>query len=415
MNYITVASWSVLFIIVFWKTIKKPENFALFFILAIIFKGVTLSISGFNINFLDLIIFIPPFFYLIRKNVKLRFDKVALFMLLELMYMVTRSFFVEFDISRALQYSIHYGFILIIYLLLLSTLKYNTFNNKNINKFLNVIVLVTVFEIVLFLIKGYTGNALAFRNSFWSGEFASLQSITIQYLLLLTIRREFKKNNTVKLLLKLAILLVGILLSGTRAALILALIGFSISFMYVLKEYDFSKKVVRIFQGSVVLFFASIVSLYIMKELNLLDRFLAIIDFSQSTEYVRLVLWKAALSIWKDNIFFGVGPSFFNVYSQAHIDSFLSGHYLLLSPHHEVLQRLSEQGIIGFVIYLFFLFSGFSYSRRFKLNCNIGLLSFSVIATHLIAMFMGSGYSREILIFFMAYSSNVYYRKIEKD
>jgi O-antigen ligase len=154
------------------------------------------------------------------------------------------------------------------------------------------------------------------------------------------------KNNRAKILLSI-ILLIGVFLTGTRAALLVVLISFLFLFLFI----PFKRKIVILV---VILFFAP----YLDEKFNIYNTIQ-----SRNTEASsaggdlsagRVVRWKFTLDILKTDpelFFFGTGGAntpYFNRFRETNIRS-------VASPHNVYLSFLFEHGIFGFLSFLCFL------------------------------------------------------------
>lgn len=132
----------------------------------------------------------------------------------------------------------------------------------------------------------------------------------------------------------------AIILSFSRGAIIATVITLFLNFVF--EEKDF-KRFIKL--GLLLFLFVYLVNMINPNiQLILKQRFFQIKTDGGSG---RIQLWKNALTTFKDNPIFGIGLNGTTSYGQWHYND---GHYV----HNTFLEVLSESGIIGICIYMFF-------------------------------------------------------------
>lgn len=177
-------------------------------------------------------------------------------------------------------------------------------------------------------------------------------------------------------------LLESILITGERTS---SLIFLTLSLVIIISYFNFKKSVLylSILFGILILLFQQ--NNFLKFRLN--DTLNIILDYKNSS-YGRLT--SSATSIWRQNVFMGVGLKNYRV-DCLKINDPNPDHkfqYCSTHPHNTILELLSETGLIGTLIFLAFLISFFKYiyfkikyikNRDIKFFCFSLLLKLSII------------------------------------
>ncbi|MDR3001821.1 MAG: O-antigen ligase family protein [Fibromonadaceae bacterium] len=186
-----------------------------------------------------------------------------------------------------------------------------------------------------------------------------------------------QKKNILTLVFPTILVLIAIILSGTRTGMIGLCIGalFGI-FAYTFKDEQISSlnKSVKFFiiLSSVFILFAIFWNVF-MKDLFIAKAMESVLHGKiDNSNKGRIVAWTAAYDAFSNNKIWGVGPDTFSTFYAQFIKNFpgIGIGRTLPHAHNEILQILSETGLLGFLhvsaIVAFCLFSIVNYMRKNK-------------------------------------------------
>lgn len=143
-------------------------------------------------------------------------------------------------------------------------------------------------------------------------------------------------------LLQIFILLVGILLTGSRTVFLLTILAFII-YLFVDKSI---KEKIKIFSILIITILISLIIVWITNSFETVGRYLTI-SFNSSTLWGRIIYYKDALNLLKDNIF-GYG---YMGYSYIY-RTVQTANYATKFVHNDFLQIALDYGIIPMIIFL---------------------------------------------------------------
>ena len=158
------------------------------------------------------------------------------------------------------------------------------------------------------------------------------------------------------------------------------------------------------------MFIALILVLYglLLKNENLKYRYLDQINYSKISESLYFQHYKSAISVYKENPYFGVGIKNFRneIVKEKYISNkdWNNRHIISTHPHQINFEILTETGIFGFLCYLiFFLLSFFKTSKIYFKNKNVFLLSALLFCLIYLNPILPSG------SFFTTYSATIFW------
>lgn len=222
-----------------------------------------------------------------------------------------------------------------------------------------------------------------FKDELISGAYLSKLSFIVLIYFFIKFKQSTKIKKTI-FVLGYLFLLESILITGERTS---SLIFLTLSLIIVILYFNFKKSFLFL------LILLSILILLIQQnnflKFRVNDALNIILDYKNSS-YGRLT--SSATSIWKQNIFMGVGLKNYRVDclnlndpNPDHKFQYCSSH-----PHNTILELLSETGIIGTLIFLGFLISFFKfiYFRiRYLKNRDIKFFCFGLLLNLFIFIF----------------------------
>ena len=170
-----------------------------------------------------------------------------------------------------------------------------------------------------------------------------------------------------------------------------------------LKLFDFKGKSVKIILGGAIALVAVfVITITIPQTSNIVDRFM---EASEDTSAGgRLMFWNYCIEMFKDKPIIGYGINTFNKAFSDNVGYVYQGSRWNMYAHSMYYELLGETGIVGIVLFGFFMLYSLVYSLRlFRNSClsNVwkGLLWFSI--------------SLQILFIVYGYSGNVLYDKAQ--
>ena len=168
-------------------------------------------------------------------------------------------------------------------------------------------------------------------------------SNTFALYLLIGINVLLHSNKKIKyILVQIFILLVGILLTGSRAIFLLTILSFII-FLFVDKSI---KEKIKIFSILIIVILISLIVIFSTNSFETIGRYLTI-SLNSSTLWGRIIYYKDALNLLKNNIF-GYG---YMGYSYIY-RTIQTANYSTQFVHNDFLQLALDYGIIPMIIFL---------------------------------------------------------------
>lgn len=158
------------------------------------------------------------------------------------------------------------------------------------------------------------------------------------------------------------IILLGLLYSGGRTALLSLGVGIIVFYFQYFKRYKIRNKSIKI----LVISLLTVIIIGTFAFLGYLDRFTLIFtsirngNFEVATGY-RLEIWRKAIYIFKSSPLIGIGSGNFS--RQVFV---MTGQYE--GVHSLYFSLLSENGLIGTVLFMAFILKVYSYRKYIKLN-----------------------------------------------
>jgi O-antigen ligase len=332
---------------------------------------ITLVSGSFFLN-LNFVILIILFIYqLFLKKIDIR-DFNKLWIKLSLIFLIYQIFSSIYNggridsLVRALSYSKFLILSLSIYLVFMRNkkyFKYFLFIFLFVNLFINIDANIQhIFKKNLF---GNVINDLRLTSIFGDekivGSFLTKTIFLILPLFYIIIKKKLYREIAIYSFLILNFYTT--LISGERMAFLLNLLGVCI--FVLVNSFKNNKK----FLISLLIFFIVIISVFI-QDSRLLNRYKEIADdrYGLTKELnIKNSVWGAhfltAIEIYKNNVFFGIGPKNFRVESckqeYSKIDSTRASERCTTHPHNILLELISELGTFGFVIFLLIILSIF--------------------------------------------------------
>ncbi len=201
--------------------------------------------------------------------------------------------------------------------------------------------------------------------------------------------------------------LIAIILTGERSNTIKAFLGLII-FYFILREYDFRKKLILLFT-TIVIFLTLILNSSFLKV-----RFIGQIQTYLSSNNEYFSIYKSGYEVFKNNKFFGVGNKNYRVEACKSENEDLRKkeiYYCTTHPHQIYFEFLSEHGLFGSII-LFFIFYKLIFSKYreiFKNNNYISLGSFSYIIITFIPLLPGGAFFSDYMLTIFMINLSVFY------
>ncbi len=201
--------------------------------------------------------------------------------------------------------------------------------------------------------------------------------------------------------------LIAIILTGERSNTIKAFLGLII-FYFILREYDFRKKLILLFT-TIVIFLTLILNSSFLKV-----RFIGQIQTYLSGNNEYFSIYKSGYEVFKNNKFFGVGNKNYRVEACKSENEDLRKkeiYYCTTHPHQIYFEFLSEHGLFGSII-LFFIFYKLIFSKYreiFKNNNYISLGSFSYIIITFIPLLPGGAFFSDYMLTIFMINLSVFY------
>ncbi len=192
-----------------------------------------------------------------------------------------------------------------------------------------------------------------------------------------------------------------LIIIGSRTALIALIICSIFSIFYIIK---INKTKQLLF---VCLFITMCVCIFIYLNNDILNRFSMIFASTEKNNPLlqRVIQWNCAINIFKENIFFGVGPEKIQhlLNSCYNLNKF-NGHKFNLNSHNQYLDEATKNGILGLITILILYFSNLYYSLKEK---NLNYTFFLIII--IIVSFAENIFSRQAGIVFYSFLNSLFF------
>ena len=306
-----------------------------------------------DISFVILIIFNKEFYFLKNTSIK--------YLLLLYTYLIFNSF-ISIDIYSGLARNL--GFIHLI--ILFTAINYFFKKKFFINKVLSIWLITLIIVAIDVIIEFYTGkNSLGFSSlhdrivSFFGDEAIVGGYLNGFFLILVGFLHESLDNkHKSKILILSLFFIIVILFTGERSNGIKALFGIII-FYFLFREYFLKTKLVI----AIICLISFFLILFNVNYLN--TRYIKQISHiftgeqkTYSSNQVYFNLYNSGLSVFKDNIFFGVGNKNYRVATCYKIDQIekKKDYVCNTHPHQIYFEFLSEHGILGTIFILFIFY-----------------------------------------------------------
>ncbi len=306
-----------------------------------------------DISFVILIIFNKEFYFLKDTSIK--------YLLLLYTYLIFNSF-ISIDIYSGLARNL--GFIHLI--ILFTAINYFFKKKFFINKVLSIWLITLIIVAIDVIIEFYTGkNSLGFSSlhdrivSFFGDEAIVGGYLNGFFLILVGFLHESLDNkHKSKILILSLFFIIVILFTGERSNGIKALFGIII-FYFLFREYFLKTKLVI----AIICLISFFLILFNVNYLN--TRYIKQISHiftgeqkTYSSNQVYFNLYNSGLSVFKDNIFFGVGNKNYRVATCYKIDQIekKKDYVCNTHPHQIYFEFLSEHGILGTIFILFIFY-----------------------------------------------------------
>tara|TARA_B100001540_G_C15765789_1_gene623903 strand:- start:362 stop:1579 length:1218 start_codon:yes stop_codon:yes gene_type:complete len=344
----------------------------------------------------------------IYKEKKIEFFNDYFFYLLLFLWL---SFLINLFFSTIPENGISRSVGFLRFILLIFAIKYVFLYEKEKYKKLILNVWLVVFIIVtldLFFEFYFGRNTLGF-TSYMPGRLAGFLNDELKiggYYLgfgLISIATLYNSNEKKSYLIPILIIIfiIASFLIGERSNFIKF---FTIIFLFTIVIYK--KKILNY----LVVFITLILVLYglLLKNENLKYRYLDQINYSKISESLYFQHYKSAISVYKENPYFGVGIKNFRneIVKEKYISNkdWNNRHIISTHPHQINFEILTETGIFGFLCYLiFFLLSFFKTSKIYFKNKNVFLLSALLFCLIYLNPILPSG------SFFTTYSATIFW------
>lgn len=217
------------------------------------------------------------------------------------------------------------------------------------------------------------------------------------------------KNRDKFLLLIVCAIYLGVGKSRSALVLLIAFIGFEWGnkILSDLKSEDVNRKVISLL--CVVAFLFCVFGAYNYVEKN--------VSSSTESNDERRVLIEIAIKEFKEKPFLGVGPINFNDYAQNKLGYRLRN--TLLTPHNLYLEILSENGMMGFLLFFNIIMVVFKSFKNKNIKLSVHFCSIYIIVYYLFATFTGTnriGFSiLYAVVLYYYYNDEAKEIKYEKD
>lgn len=284
------------------------------------------------------------------KQGKSQFDWLVLLLVVFFLAGVFYKFFLTGDVTRYLNNAFHIRYLALVYIL-------HTYfaNARNRESFLRGVLFAAPILLLECIVTTITGGHNIF-GSFSSGNFAN--NVLGHFLVFITLLLYFARNkeyrSSMMTDLVIALVFLGMLLTGVRGAYLSFVLCFVASYMF--RTFSFKNAIAvcaTLFIGLAVLissyidlaywgdFFYSVTYIY----QNGFDANAIKIDPTVTSIFTRVALWIGTAQMYLDNFVFGVGFAQWNILKSAYGIPF----NMLLDPHNDYLFYLVSYGsVIGF-------------------------------------------------------------------
>lgn len=316
-------------------------------------------------------------FFCLRQKIHVdsSFKPIIYSFILFFIYIVINSFF-STDINSALKSSISQIRFLLLFLFLIFLTE---LNKKKFTNSLNYLKLFIIFFCLDLIYQAFSGkNFFGFapggsdpaRVSGMFGDelIAGTYLYYIAFPIIAQVIASFKDLEKDKKLLNILFILLisfSIILTGDRMATLLYFASLIIVLFYFL---NFKKTILisLVLLGSIVILYFSISNFK-----NRVDQSVFDLKNIQTFSYYRL--FSSSYNLWKENIIFGVGLKNYrkdcdvNIFDKnTNLNTLCSTH-----PHNNYLELLVETGIIGFSLYMLFIYNILRLIyKKFRINSN---------------------------------------------
>jgi O-antigen ligase len=330
--------------------------------------SIVIENQGVSINYL--FFFFPIVTWLIKENFFVPPPEILLILLL---YILIYFISVLFNINSNLKINSLFSFLIFINIFIFSFIK---FNKDLINMFKISVVLISVLyslDSVISLFSN-TDPSINIKNITGSQRYGFILIFAFWTLFLSKTNDSFK---TVKFIL-LAILIIGIILTFSRATIFSIILTFLIFIIFFMKKKNY------IFQIKNIIYFFSFLCLSIIViSLNLeffkliynfyLFSFLNIINFNS------LVIEDPS-TLQRLNIYYFIYNYIFNtntnqmLFGSGFLGVWISSIDLVNSAHNQYLDVLFRTGVLGLLLYLLLLFRILIFLKKYDLSLFIGFV-----------------------------------------
>ncbi len=269
-------------------------------------------------------------------------------------------------------------------LLLIYILTYNLVNKDDIKLYIFLFIIISIIAASIGIVQYFhnTNLTLFFTSGATfriTGPFSGCFSIAwfLTYSILVTLPLFWQRETSImeKILLGLAlfIMVMALIFTYTRSAWVGTMVGSVIIFFY--KD----KKILLPIVGFLL------IAIFLLPSFK--NRLQTLNNIKYLTNQERIEIWKAGLSIIKENPILGIGPGNYSAVAPKFNEP--NGKH----PHNNFIQHGAETGILGLVAFLFlmggFIKSGFlsikknnfnnNYIRNINIGCFASLIAFLII------------------------------------
>ena len=326
---------------------KYIDNYFLF-----LFCVIPLTILiGSAISFINIILIDISFIILIiyKRNFEFLKDKSILYLFLLYIYLIFNSL-ISIDFYEGLLRN--FGFIRVIILFMAFNFFFlHDHFYKKVLKFWSLVIFIVLIDVFIerfmgqniFGFSDYSGRVVSFfkDEAIVGGYLNGFYLLIIGFLMI-----ELNKKNFLLIFFILILFVVTIMLTGERSNSLKAFLGFGF-FLLFIKSISFKKKIVLI-SASIILIFFLISNYHYLKQR--FDRQVRA-SFLMNSPYIGLYI--SGFEVFKNNKLLGVGNKNYRVEAckPENVKYFCQTH-----PHQIYLEFLSEHGILGTFVILFFFF-----------------------------------------------------------